>query len=80
MNSVLLVFLISVLCLCGSAWGKAFDPEHETEGKQVDVDEFSETGVDEMLDDSDYTQSSSPCLYKGKIFTINVKKIANRFK
>ncbi len=65
MNSAMCFLLLAALLLCGSSWGKTVGLEGE-EG--------------EGIVQATPAPKNQPCLYKGNVFTIDVRNIASRFK
>ena len=81
MKSSLLVCLL-LLAAFSCAWSKAVESgagEKEKNGDKLEPAKDLEISSPEILDSSP-DKLSNPCVYKGNIFTIDVRKIANRFK
>ena len=72
MNCVLVLFLTTSL-LCASSLELKESPEKDVD-RITEGTEIEEEGATNQPD----LESGSPCIYKGKFFTINVKKIVNR--
>ena len=71
-NSVLVVLM--GFMLCANAWGKALHAlEEEENSMEVTRKSPSESEVDDK-------EANNPCLRRGKVFTIDVRKIAKGFK
>ena len=66
--------MLTVLVLFASAWGKVVDLE--------DKEEHGESLTNGVANVETLTHpgANDPCLYRGKIFTIDVRKIANKIK
>lgn len=62
-----LLTCVMLLAAFGSVWCKAIDSELKAEDKEIEEREQLVT-------------NRNPCVYKGNIFTIDVRKIAERFK
>ena len=78
MSSLLVCLLLLAAFSC--AWSKAVDSgEKEKNGGELEPAKDLEISSPEILDGPP-DKLSNPCVYKGNIFTIDVRKIANRFK
>lgn len=81
MNSAMCFLLLIALLLCGgSAWGKAVGLEGQEGEGIVQAGWGKAVGLEkEGIVQATPAPRNQPCLYKGNVFTIDVRNIASRF-
>ena len=80
-SSQLLYPLLLVSCvLCGHAWGKAVDLQ-DTEERGIETKERGlETENSKGLRLESQHKEQNPCVYKGKVLSIDVRYVGEKLK